>query len=467
MQPKFLKANSMKFKENHKTALAKVLSDLVQCDGLVNQGEIDFLKKVNAAFHITSAIRKKATTLSLSDAVRALQTLGNKEKIALLHLFQQLSLSDDSLDPNESLLTTAVILSIGIELPETSGFKAHFVSIPNLEFDTRNAVLYVEAAYDKDINDSIKRHYKAICQLLQSSQRDFFYLPQVIGDLRKIKGTFRDTLSYIDPTLSDEQVDLIDSKVYQLDSAALSKEIFLNYLNTNGINLSAPAFFFKIENLKAAKHQDFLILEIHDDPLETLHRFYKLNASISSITPTGLSEKEATLMQTLTLRPTKTRKNELQYTGFHKILIDTMVKYNSSHGLSRLFVTSRGDLFLTDRNNTEVKMPALSKALYILFLFHQEGISLTYLNDYKTELYKIYRQISNYGDEQLLRQAVDNLTDYVGSTMNSTLSRIKRAFQNILGEEATYYLIQGEKGGRKTIHLDRSLVVFEDKKGFE
>ena len=231
--------------------------------------------------------------------------------------------------------------------------------------------------------------------------------------------------------------------------------------------MSAPAFFFKIENLKAGKHQDFLILEIHDDPLETLHRFYKLNASISSITPTGLSEKEATLMQTLTLRPTKTRKNELQYTGFHKILIDTMVKYNSSHGLSRLFVTSRGDLFLTDRNNTEVKMPALSKALYILFLFHQEGISLTYLNDYKTELYKIYRQISNYGDEQLLRQAVDNLTDYVGSTMNSTLSRIKRAFQNILGEEASYYLIQGEKGGRKTIHLDRSLVVFEDKKGFE
>ena len=426
MQPKFLKANSMKFKENHKTALAKVLSDLVQCDGLVNQGEIDFLKKVNAAFHITSTIRKKATTLSLSDAVRALQTLGNKEKIALLHLFQQLSLSDDSLDPNESLLTTAVILSIGIELPETSGFKAHFVSIPNLEFDTRNAVLYVEAAYDKDINDSIKRHYKAICQLLQSSQRDFFYLPQVIGDLRKIKGTFRDTLSYID-----------------------------------------PAFFFKIENRKAGKHQDFLILEIHDDPLETLHRFYKLNASISSITPTGLSEKEATLMQTLTLRPTKTRKNELQYTGFHKILIDTMVKYNSSHGLSRLFVTSRGDLFLTDRNNTEVKMPALSKALYILFLFHQEGISLTYLNDYKTELYKIYRQISNYGDEQLLRQAVDNLTDYVGSTMNSTLSRIKRAFQNILGEEASYYLIQGEKGGRKTIHLDRSLVVFEDRKAFE
>ena len=36
----------MKFKEQHKTALAKVLSDLLQCDGIVNQGEIDFLQQV-------------------------------------------------------------------------------------------------------------------------------------------------------------------------------------------------------------------------------------------------------------------------------------------------------------------------------------------------------------------------------------------------------------------------------------
>ena len=63
----------MKFKENHKTALSKVLSDLVQCDGIVNQGEIDFLHRVNEAFGITSASRKKATTLILSDAVGTLK----------------------------------------------------------------------------------------------------------------------------------------------------------------------------------------------------------------------------------------------------------------------------------------------------------------------------------------------------------------------------------------------------------
>ena len=51
--------------------------------------------------------------------------------------------------------------------------------------------------------------------------------------------------------------------------------------------------------------------------------------------------------------------------------------------------------------------------------------------------------------------------------MNANLSRIRKAFRDILGDEASIYLIKGEKGGRKIIHLDRRLVVFEDRKAFE
>ena len=78
----------------------------------------------------------------------------------------------------------------------------------------------------------------------------------------------------------------------------------------------------------------------------------------------------------------------------------------------------------------------------------------------------IYRCPSTDGDDELLRTAIDNLTDFIGSTMNANLSRIRKAFRDILGDEASIYLIKGEKGGRKSIHLDRSLVVFEDRKAF-
>ena len=457
----------MKFKEQHKTALAKVLSDLVQCDGIVNQGEIEFLQQVYSLFNITLTSRKKATNISLSEAVDILKGLGNPEKVAILKMFQSLSLSDDSLAPTESLFITSIIMSIGIDLPETQGLNATFVSIPDLSFDTRNAVLYVEPAYEKKTNASIKRDYEAICRLLHQSQREFFFLPKVVEDLKRKKKTFRNALSYIEPTLSEDQLDHIDAQLPQLDSVFLSKEIFLNYLNTNGLKISKPSFLLKIGNMKPGTDQDFLIIETGSLPLLTLERFVQLNANIMRINPPVGNPKEEAFLKKLTLKTEKKHKDELDYTGFHKIILDILMKYNGLHDVSRLYISSTGDIFLTDLNNTEVKMPALCKVLYIFFLLHEDGLSLNYLNDHTEQLYRIYRRISTYGDEALLRKAIDNLTDFIGSTMNANLSRIRKAFRDILGDEANIYLIKGEKGGRKTIHLDRRLVVFEDRKAFE
>ena len=457
----------MKFKEIHKTALAKVLSDLVQCDGIVNQGEIDFLQQVYILIGITPTSRKKATHLSLSEAVDTLKTLGNQEKTAILRIFQQLSLSDDSLDPSESLLITALVLSIGIQLPETQDINTKFVSIPNLSFDTHNAVLYVEPNYSRKVNACIRHDYEAICELLRQSQREFFYLPKAISDLKNKKKTFRNTLNYIEPTLSEDQLDLIDARLTQLDSVFLSKEIFLNYLNANGMKINKPSFLFKIGNMRPSTSQDFLIVETGNTPLHTLERLVQLNDNILKINPPIVSEKEKTFIQKLSLGTGMEPKDELNYTGFHKIILDILLKYDGLHEVSRLFIDRNGDIFLTDRNNIEVKMPALCKALYIFFLIHEDGLSLNYLNDHKSELYNIYCSISTYGDEELLKRAINNLTDFVGSTMNTNLSRIRKAFRDILGDEADIYLIKGEKGGRKTIHLDRRLVAFEDRKVFE
>lgn len=183
--------------------MAKVLSDLVQCDGIVNQGEIDFLQQIYSVLRINSTSRQKASTLSLSEAVNTLRSLDQSEKKMLLFAFQQLSVADNAFDRNESLLITALLLSIDINLPETQGLNAHFVSIPNLNFDTRNAVLYVEPEYDEAVNSAIKADYLEILKLLKTSQREFFYLPKELSDLQGKRTTFRNTLNYIEPTLSD------------------------------------------------------------------------------------------------------------------------------------------------------------------------------------------------------------------------------------------------------------------------
>ncbi len=457
----------MKFKEPHKTALAKVLSDLVQCDGIVNQGEIDFLHRAYSVFRITTTSRKKATRLSLADAVRTLKTLGDEEKTAILRVLQMLSVSDDDLAQSESQFITALLLSIGLRLPETVGIKSEFVSIPSLSFDTRNAVLYVEPTYDKAVNARIEHDYETISQVMASMGREFIYLPRVVSDLNSKKDTFRNTLGYLEPSLSTEQLDHIDRNLPQLSSVFFSKEIFLNHLNANGLSIEKPAYLLKINTPMMGRGHDFLIIEIDNDPLDTIRRTAWLKTNILNIDPPMSSPREKRLMEKFNTIESSTSRDELHYTGLHKIIIDTVLKHNVSQHPSRLYINHRGDLFLTDRNNTEVKMPALCKALYIFFLIHEDGMSLTHLNDHKTELYNIYRYISAYGDDDLLRKTIDNLTDFIGSTMNVNLSRIRKAFRDILGDEASIYLIKGEKGGRKIIHLDRRLVVFEDRKAFD
>lgn len=431
----------MTFKDNAKTALAKVLSDLIQSDGIVNQGEINYLRKVFKTLRIDDGNLKKSSNMTLADAVAILKSCGAKEKKFILHTIQQLSVADGDIDPNESLLIAALILAIEIELPEKQKFTADLVSIPTLRFDIRNTVIYVESSYNDKTNQAITREYEDICQLLEQREKQLFYLPFAMKALNIKKLTFRQMIMYLEPLISPEQLLMIEHDMKNFDTVSLSKEIFLNNLDSRGFNLKQPAFLFKIDNLKASTYQDFLVLSIKKDPLETLQQFYALNDNLLQL-------------------PEKTHiVDELEYTGVHKIIIDTILKYHSHKGLSRILISENGHFYLLDKNRAEVKIQALGRALYILYLRHEEGIALSELSDYRKELLGIYAMISNYSNTEKLSQTVDNLVDCVGNTINPLLSRIKKAFTTLLGEQAKDYLIEGDISEKKKVNVPRHLVI--------
>ena len=433
----------MTFKENAKTAVAKVLSDLIQSDGIVNQGEIVFLQRAFQTMKIDGSHLKKAEGMTLSDAVAVLQRCGAPEKSVLFQAIQQLSGADGDIDPSEALLVAALALAIEAPSSETTMLKADLVSIPKEGFDLHDAVLYVEPVFDKKSNHAIVRDYMAISQLLERRGKQFFYLPRVMKGLNTQRNTFRQTLNYIEPLLSDKQVQLIMSEMKSFDTPTLSKEIFLNQLDTRAFQLEGPAFLFKIENQKSGEFQDLLLLYINHDPLETLERFYRLNDRLLQL-PKG-----------------ERVDDELAYTGVHKIIIDTILKFHSNEGLSRLHITEKGKIILLDRNHAEVKIQTIGRALYILYLRHEEGIALTELGDYRDELLAIYASISSYNNVERLQQTVDNLVDFVGSTLNPLLSRIKKSFTALMGAQAKDYWIEGNVSGKKAINLPRRLVIDE------
>ena len=132
----------------------------------------------------------------------------------------------------------------------------------------------------------------------------------------------------------------------------------------------------------------------------------------------------------------------------------------TSKKLSPLVIDADLKLRLTNYNNAEVRLHPLSKALYILFLKHPEGIELRSISDYRSELQDIYEIIMPSRDDETIDTVMENVLNPLSGTLVQNLSRIKRFFKTIIldDEVARNYYIQGKRGGTYGISLPRNLV---------
>ena len=131
--------------------------------------------------------------------------------------------------------------------------------------------------------------------------------------------------------------------------------------------------------------------------------------------------------------------------------------------LSRMTISQQNVIRLIDwENSPVVKMDDVTKALYFFFLKHPEGAVLKDLDQFRREILDIYMGISGREDLQGINETIDRLIAPYSDGRNSSMSRIRKAFKDIIGDRAAkFYYIDGKAGGTYTIHLDRDLVLWE------
>ena len=111
----------------------------------------------------------------------------------------------------------------------------------------------------------------------------------------------------------------------------------------------------------------------------------------------------------------------------------------------------------------EIKMPPLSKAIYLLYLRHPKGIMFSCLHVYRRELLQLYELISGRNNREEVRRSIDDVTDPTRSnSINEKCSRIKQAFLREFDDSIAHnYYITGERGETKKILLPRELVTWD------
>ena len=116
--------------------------------------------------------------------------------------------------------------------------------------------------------------------------------------------------------------------------------------------------------------------------------------------------------------------------------------------------------FLVDLGDLEVNLTPRQRTLYMLFLNHPEGIMLSHLGDFEQEIRELYFRMNNQTDQHAINRAIKQLTDPIENQISTELSRIRKAFRELVGEKlASHYVIDGPHGEPKQISLDRSLLM--------
>ena len=107
-------------------------------------------------------------------------------------------------------------------------------------------------------------------------------------------------------------------------------------------------------------------------------------------------------------------------------------------------------------------MEPLVKAVYFLFLKHQNGIVFKELIDYREELMDIYKHLKPLGLNKRTIQSIEDVTNPLLNSINEKCARIRSAFVKEFDEGlAKNYFITGERGEAKKIALPRELIIWE------
>lgn len=141
-------------------------------------------------------------------------------------------------------------------------------------------------------------------------------------------------------------------------------------------------------------------------------------------------------------------------------LLEGKIVIGDKQQLSPLVVNNDLKIVLPNYNEMEVKMPAMCRAIYILFLKHHKGIALRDIADYRTDLEDIYSMVMPGRNEKKAKEAIDNLVDPMSNTLNEYISKIKRCLKLCIIDKklANNYCITGKRGEPYRITLDPSLI---------
>lgn len=295
-----------------KIAFARVITDLIEADFVVEADEMQFFENIisKEGFSISDAMLVEAKKMDFAKALSILKALDENSRRMVVDTLKQLSMSDGVCVPLEAILIFAV------EQVLMNDAAVHSIPHSGINIDNLK-VIYIENE-ETLIGKQIETKLSSIVSELKLVGFDFVYIPRLIKDFGRMEHDYlKKVVKYMIPSISDERVTVICENLRGLTTSRFCRDLLYKKLGMNLIDCK-PSLLIKIndsdivdryesEAIERTRYSNFLQLELKGDVIDEIHSIIETYHSMISCSITVES---------------KPRTPKFIYTGFHRSLFD-------------------------------------------------------------------------------------------------------------------------------------------------
>ena len=350
---------------NEKVAIARIFSDLIKADRIVDIGEMEYWENICSKYSFDKDIEIQAQNTSFADALSIIcksDIKGLKED--LLEDCRSMTVSDGFCAHSEALIMIALILM----LDDSQPYSVETISIPQARFNIDVATaLYIESEYDEQTNSAIQKGYRSIFKEFQLAGFHFVYLPNIINHYKLTDPIlFCKILSFLAPYISKKGIDHTYKSLMKMTTGSFCKDLLCNKLGIGALRDAYPSLLIKIGNsfVGETSYANYLMIEIGEDAVETVQRFVDRFCEMLSSDVYVVSTSEE-------------RDNQFHFHGFYKQLLDIFLVRRNIRSIIHLNPYKEEILF-PDIDSKAMGLHRRERALYALLLCQgKDGINFS------------------------------------------------------------------------------------------
>ena len=308
-----------------RTAMARIISDMIKADNIIEESEIKDMKKLMSEYAITHQEMSDARKIRFTDAVNTLKELSMKERKAFFDHIYSIALSDNICVPREALLLMALQYCLIETDKKTDNVeslpKPYLVSCPTGEASFNDQyMVYLESGYDEERNAELKQHFRLLVTITRLCGFNFIYIPKMVEEFRGMNEQYvKDVISYMAPNLEESFIQQVYDRLCDLTTVDFFRNVLYERLQVKALHNTPPSLLINIGTSvvpycsvggSIQYYTEFLCIPISSSILTLVDDIL------------GFYQSKVSIRQSITINDSK---GQFKYFGFYKALFDFLV----------------------------------------------------------------------------------------------------------------------------------------------